>query len=228
MKILAIETATHACSAALLLDGEVRQSLQIAPREHVRLILPMVESLLQEADIKLAQLDAIAFGRGPGSFTGLRIAAGIAQGMAFAADLPVVPVSTLAAIAQGIIRQHQKQRVLVAIDARMQEVYWAAWRQDKPGNAELQGQEQVTAPEDVRLPDDSVWSAAGNGWEEYQQQLLSVCHIDASDVFSQQYPEARDVATLAKNSVELGNVVSADLAQPIYLRDNVARKPAPK
>ena len=125
MKLLALDTATEACSAALYIDGEIKQEYQLAPREHTRLILAMVESLLVEAGITIKQLDALAFGRGPGSFTGVRIATGAVQGMAYGADLPVVPVSTLASIAQSVHDEHQAESVLTAIDARMQAVYWA-------------------------------------------------------------------------------------------------------
>ena len=116
MKILALETATEACSAALLIDGEVRERYEVAPRAHARLLLPMLEGLLAEAELKPMQLDAIAFGRGPGSFTGVRIAASVAQGIAFAADLPVLPVSTLAALAWPVLRVEPDSQVFAAID----------------------------------------------------------------------------------------------------------------
>jgi tRNA threonylcarbamoyladenosine biosynthesis protein TsaB len=118
-RILAVDTATEACSAALYIDGEIEQKFELAPREHTQFILQMIESLLVEADLKMNQLDALAFGRGPGSFTGVRIATGVVQGIGFAADLPVVPISTLASIAQVMQDDHGADKVLYAIDARM-------------------------------------------------------------------------------------------------------------
>jgi len=140
MKILAVDTATQACSAALFIDGETTAEFRLAPREHTQLILPMVESLLQQAAIKIADLDALAFGRGPGSFTGVRIATGIVQGLAFAHNLPVLAISTLASIAQLAGDEHQHNNVLAGIDARMGEIYWGCyqradneWPDDTPG-----------------------------------------------------------------------------------------------
>ena len=123
-RVLAIETASAACSAALYIDGQVEERYALAPRQHAALILPMVESLLASAELTVSGLDALAFGQGPGAFTGVRIAASAAQGIAFAADLPVVPVSTLAAQACGAMRDTNGAHAMVALDARMDEVYW--------------------------------------------------------------------------------------------------------
>ena len=122
MKILAVDTATEACSAALYINGDIQERFEIAPREHTRLLLPMVDSLMAEAGIRPQQLDAIAFGCGPGSFTGVRIAAGVMQGIAYGADLPVVPVSTLAAISQSCLQKTAHDTIFTAVDARMNEI----------------------------------------------------------------------------------------------------------
>ena len=125
MKLLTLDTSTDACSCALSVDGEIGEQSVIAPRQHTTLILPMIDQLLAEAGLKPTQLDGIAFGRGPGSFTGLRIACGITQGIAFAADIPVVPISCLATLAQGAYLEQGIEKVLASIDARMNEVYFA-------------------------------------------------------------------------------------------------------
>src|SRR5690554_5943555 len=127
MKLLAIDTATEACSVALLVDGQTFDRYAVIPRLHARQVLPMVQQVLDEAGTALAAVDAIAFGQGPGAFTGLRIAAGVVQGLAFALDKPVLPVSSLAAIAQRVWREQQAGQVAVAIDARMDEVYWGCY-----------------------------------------------------------------------------------------------------
>ncbi len=145
MKLLALETATEACSAAVWVDGAVLERYEIAPRRHAVLILPMVEAVLAEAGLTMNQLDAIAVGRGPGAFTGVRIAIGIAQGLAFAGDLPVVPVSTLAALALGAAREMGQTRIATALDARMGEIYWGTWAVSDDGVA-LLGEERVCAP----------------------------------------------------------------------------------
>ena len=131
--LLAIETSTPACSAALSIDGVVIERYALAPRQHAVLILPMIESLLLEAGISVAQLDALAFGRGPGSFTGVRIAASVIQGIAFAADLPVLPVSTLATLALGGMRITDKTQVMAALDARKSEIYWGCYTAAEDG-----------------------------------------------------------------------------------------------
>ena len=174
-RILAIETATEACSVALLLEDEVQERFEIAPRQHAALLLPFVESLLASAAIGLDRLDAIAFGCGPGSFTGLRIAAGMTQGLAFGANLPVVPVSTLAALAQGTVVQHGVRAVLAALDARMKEVYWGAFRCDDTGLVEPLGGEAVSVPQRVRVPAADHWVGAGSGWDSYADVLATRC-----------------------------------------------------
>jgi tRNA threonylcarbamoyladenosine biosynthesis protein TsaB len=151
-RILAIETATQACSAALSIDGEVLERYALAPRQHAALMLPMIESLLLEAGLSVEQLDAVAFGRGPGSFTGVRIAAGIVQGIAYAAGLAVVPVSTLAALALGGMREANTTRVIAAMDARKSEVYLGSYINAGDNVLVLQGEERVCAPESAPLP----------------------------------------------------------------------------
>ena len=222
MNILAFDTATEACSAALMFNGEVRERYQIAPRQHAQLILGMMDELLAEAGITLAQLDALAYGRGPGSFIGVRIATGVAQGIAFAQDLPVVPVSTLAALAQGV----EQPRVLAAIDARMNEVYWAAYERDNLGIMRLLGEEALTPAELVVLPTgaQSSWFGAGTGWQEQGPHLAHHFPQIAgyrADVF----PQARNVAILGESGLVQGLGVTPEQAQPVYLRDKVANKP---
>ncbi len=225
-RILAIETSTEACSVALLIGTDVFERFEIAPRQHARLLLPFAEALLAEVQLQPAELDAIAFGRGPGSFTGLRIAAGMAQGMAFGADLPVVPVSTLAVLAQGAMRESGVPRVLAALDARMQEVYWGAWQKQADGRLELQGLEQVCAAGDVQLPAGEDWYGAGSGWLAYGDILQQRSGLPDERILAQQMPHAADVARLAVPVFESGAALPPEQAAPVYLRNNVANKPA--
>jgi len=227
-RILAIETATEACSVALLLEDEVQERFEIAPRQHAVLLLPFVESLLAAAGLTLARLDSIAFGCGPGSFTGLRIAAGVTQGLAFGADLPVVAVSTLAALAQGTVRQHGARAVLAALDARMKEVYWGAFRCDDNGLVDRLGGEVVCTPQGVRVPATDHWVGAGSGWDSYADVLATQCSMASADIYRNQQPHAADMARLAARAFAQGNAVAAEQAIPVYLRDNVADKPKPK
>jgi tRNA threonylcarbamoyladenosine biosynthesis protein TsaB len=219
--ILAIETSTEACSAALCIGGEVLERYALAPRQHAALILPMIESVLAEAGIGVQALDAIAFGRGPGAFTGVRIAASIVQGIAFAAELPVVPVSTLAALALGAMRETGETQVMAALDARKDEVYWGRDLQ-KVDTLVLHGSEVVCPPANVPQPGPGRWIGAGSGWLAYGEPLMQRCGDDVIRVLPDLEPRAGDVARLGLNDFVQGKSVAADAAVPVYLRDNVA------
>ena len=219
MKLLAIETCTEACSAAICAGDAILERYEFAPQRHAELILPMVEDLLAEAGFALGALDALAFGRGPGAFTGVRICTGVAQGLAFGADLPVIPISTLAALAQGAAGDHA--RIASAIDARMGEVYWGLFRVDADGLVEPEGEELVARPDAVSLPANEDWYGAGSGWgthaallSERMGERLIACDGD-------RFPHARDVLRLAMRALRLGQVVPAEQALPVYLRDRV-------
>ncbi|MEW6037654.1 MAG: tRNA (adenosine(37)-N6)-threonylcarbamoyltransferase complex dimerization subunit type 1 TsaB [Pseudomonadota bacterium] len=228
MIVLAIETATEACSAALWQDGAALERYQPTPREHNRLILPMLESLLAEAGIVLGQVDAVAFGRGPGSFTGVRIAAGVAQGIAFALDLPVAPVSTLAALADEAIAETGCEYAFPCIDARMAEVYFAVYRRDPEGYPELQGEERVLPPGQADFsPAEGMGVGTGSGWATYQVCLSGLAGERLASVLRGRFPRAAAVARLGARIHALGGSVPAEQALPVYLRDEVARKPKP-
>ncbi|WP_252176913.1 tRNA (adenosine(37)-N6)-threonylcarbamoyltransferase complex dimerization subunit type 1 TsaB [Endozoicomonas sp. 4G] len=223
MKILALDSATEACSVALNLEGEIVEHFQLLPRRHSRELLGMVDNLLQKQGISRFDLDALAFGRGPGAFTGLRIAAAMVQGLAFAIEKPVVEVSTLRALAQEGFREHQANAVLAAIDARMGEVYWGAFR-EQDGLMQPVMEEQVVAPEKVVLPGgvfggEQSWLGMGTGWQFEDQLAAKVvkCYPEA-------YPRAADIAILAAADFNQGLAVSAEQARPVYLRDKVALK----
>lgn len=215
--LLALDTATEACSAALLHEGQVIHRFEIIPRLHAVRLLPMLEEVMSEAGITLKQVDALVFGRGPGAFTGVRIATGMVQGLAFAAGKPVIAVSNLAALAQRAWREHQAASVCAAIDARMDEVYWGCYRLEQ-GVMQLQGEECVCAPEAVRTPDGFASAqGAGTGWQ-YAGRLA--VQVDAA--WPDMLPDARDLLNLALPHWLAGNVLDAADAQPVYLRDKVA------
>ena len=235
MKLLAVETSTEACSAALYIDGIVNERFELAPKEHTKLILPMIDSLMSDAGLKPQQLDALAFSCGPGSFTGVRIATGVIQGIALGADLPVVPVSTLAAIAQDFFDnnsfqktanshpQHNFNVAFTAMDARMGEIFWGVYRRDAQGFAELIGKESVTPATEVEFPD-LIGVGVGSGWGVYRQELktrlagrASYCEID-------NLPRAAAIARLGVRGFEQGLAVAVEQAMPVYLRDKVAKK----
>ncbi|SIQ12144.1 tRNA threonylcarbamoyladenosine biosynthesis protein TsaB [Aeromonas sp. RU39B] len=226
LKILAVDTATEACSAALLMGEQVFSRFEEAPRDHTRKILPMVQSLLDEAGITLEDLDAIAFGRGPGSFTGVRIGIGVAQGLALGADKPMIGISTLAAMAQGAQRRDGATRVLAAIDARMNEVYVGQYEM-RDGLMVLTGEERVIAPQvlaaEATLP--GSWHSIGTGFTTYAEVLtLAEQQVVASGA---QLPMAEDMLPLAKAAWEAGDAVPVEAATPVYLRDKVTWKKLP-
>jgi tRNA threonylcarbamoyladenosine biosynthesis protein TsaB len=221
MRLLALDTSTEACSAALLIDGAVALRFEITERSHAELILPMVDSLLLEAGLELRDLDGLAFGRGPGGFTGLRIATGVIQGLAFGANLPVTPVSSLAAVAEQV-PAGKGEVVLVCNDARMGEVYWAAFRRDGSGGVEAVAAESVSAPDRVPLDLAAVHHAAGNGIARYPElrQRLEEAGLQIHDGI---YPRADAVARLGSQELAAGRGVAAEMALPVYIRDDVAR-----
>jgi tRNA threonylcarbamoyladenosine biosynthesis protein TsaB len=225
VRILALETATDACSAAISINGEVRERFEVAPRRHVALLLPFVDSLLADAGLSVRQLDAVAFGRGPGSFTGLRIAAGMAQGIAFGAGLPVVPVSTLAALAQYCARERGAAAVLAALDARMQEVYFGAFRMAADGLMVAAGEEVVCAPAGVPVPPAADWYAAGDGWCAHGEPLRARLPFKLAGLMDTARPHAADVARLAAVVLSRGGALAPEQAAPVYLRNHVADKP---
>jgi len=221
-RLLVIDTSTEACSVALAIGGDVIEITEIIPRQHTHRIMPMITQVLAQADISIKQLDAIAFGRGPGAFTGLRIAAGVVQGLAFGANLPVIPISTLTALAQGAWREFKTDYVLSAIDARMSEVYWACYQQ-QDGLMQLISNEQISPPPLVTVDTalaDTQWLGVGSGCE-YQAQF----QLKMVESYLDRYPRALDMLILAQDLFARGCVVSAQEAIPVYLRDNVAQKP---
>ena len=223
MKILAIDTATEACSAALYIDGVCTQRYEVAPRRHAELILTMCEELLAEAGVGLKELDSLAFGRGPGAFTGLRIAAGVIQGMAWANELPVVPVSSLAALAYSAWREHGHSKVMAATDARINEVYWGCY-ECRDGEAMLLGEEQVCAPANAILPEGDGWFGIGSGWAAYEAELSQYTAAHCAEYEANAFSQAQDIAMLAASAYARGEAVSAEQALPVYVRDNVAKK----
>ena len=230
MNILAIETATDACSCALECSGKVSVRHTVEPRRHTELLLPMIDAVLADVGIGLRALDAIAFGRGPGSFTGLRIACAVAQGLGFGTGRPLVPVSTLRTVAAGMYRSRGARRVLAAFDARMGEVYWGAFEWDGATMAPV-FDESVGPPDAVRVPDGDGWAGAGPGWSACRTVLddrLAGRLDDRGDMIdAARLPEAVDMLAPARAAYEAGLAVAPEDAAPVYLRSNVARA-APK
>jgi tRNA threonylcarbamoyladenosine biosynthesis protein TsaB len=220
MRILALDAATEACSAALFLDDRVDERFEVPGRGHAERLLPMADGLLRGAGLELADVDAIAFGRGPGGFTGLRIAAGIAQGLASGSGRPILPVSNLAAVAAA--RAAGSHRVLVCLDARMGQVYWAAF--DCAGAAPaLIGTERLSAPGDVALPASGAWFGAGHGFAAHPG-LAARLGSALAGVDSAALPHAGDIARIAAVDLAAGRALPAARGLPVYLRDEVVHR----
>lgn len=244
MNLLAIETATDACSIALQTGDDLLIDHRIAPQQHAKLALPMIDALMANAGLAPSDLDGLVFGRGPGSFTGVRIAAAITQGIAFGAGLGVLGISTLQAIAQGCAREFNDEQVVAALDARMGEVYWGAYRlagdglmaeigEDaicKPAEVSLAGVHGIRVVDGARNVDDATalatrekqaeWFVAGSGAERYANELLgSVSYVHLRTA---RWPDARDLLSLAAPDVKAGKLRDAAEAVPVYLRDRVA------
>ena len=231
MKLLAIETATEACSIAVLVDGAVIERFEIAPRRHTELALPWAEALLAEAGIAKSQLDAIAVGRGPGAFTGVRLAIALAQGIALALDRPLLPVSTLAALAMqaqmgsGSFSAENEpdpiSGILAAIDARMGEIYLASFQRDGD-RVVATSDEIVVAPDAYAPPDGMGWHGVGTGFAAADGALATRLRWQLASMDASALPHAADVARLGALAYARGEAIAPERIEPAYLRNNVA------
>lgn len=224
MNLLALDTATEALSVSLAVGSQQIDRYVELERGHAELLLPLIEEVLSEGGIGLRALDAIAFGRGPGGFTGVRLAASVAQGLAFGAGVGVVPVSDLSAVAQRVLQDHEGlATVLVINDARMREVYWAKFTAGP--HLILEGAERVDPPSAVSVVPGGRWAAAGRGLRAWPE-LAERCAAAGAEVHPDLLPRAREVLILARAQVIAGQVLDPAQALPVYVRDRVA-EPAP-
>lgn len=219
-RVLAVETATEACSAAVVTEERVFERFDVRPRAHLQLLLPMVEAVMEEAGIKLTDLDAIGFGCGPGGFTGLRIATGIAQGLALGAGVPLVAVSNLATLAFSAFADSDASRALVCQDARMGEVYWATFERGPDDRPVALASERLDPPSEVEV-EGGGWLGIGSGWMAFPEMRA---RFDGRVCFESEprWPRARDVAVLAMDGLRAGRTVAPERAGPVYLRRGVA------
>jgi tRNA threonylcarbamoyladenosine biosynthesis protein TsaB len=223
--ILALDTSTEACSCALSIDGLLREKHVVAPRQHAAILLSNIDALLKEQGLTFAQLDAIAWGRGPGSFTGLRIAAGVTQGIAFGVNLPVIPVSTLASLALDAYIATGQTRVFACLDARIDEVYWGLFAIED-GLPVGVGQEHLCKPE--AIPPDVLtgapgWVAAGNGLC-YAGRYPTAVTKQLKYHLPELLPRAGHIATIAAAAFARNEWYAAEDTTPVYLRDKVTHQ----
>ncbi|MEJ2480152.1 MAG: tRNA (adenosine(37)-N6)-threonylcarbamoyltransferase complex dimerization subunit type 1 TsaB [Acidihalobacter sp.] len=218
--MLAVDTSSDACSVALGVGEQVFERHEVAPRQHTRLVLPMVQAVLREAGLELRDVDVFVMGRGPGAFTGVRIAVGVVQGLAFSVGRPVVPVSSLAIVAQGVI-EGGATHAAVAFDARMNEIYWGTYVRDADGIAVAAGEEAVLAPEAVSGLEDGAWVGVGSGFAVYSEALSQ--RLGLQRTLPDRLPRAGHALALGRRAWLNGEAVEAAHAQPVYLRDRVVR-----
>jgi tRNA threonylcarbamoyladenosine biosynthesis protein TsaB len=220
MNLLALETSTELCSVALLHDGVICKREEYAPRRHAELLLTQCEDVLAEAGLSRRDLDAVAVGRGPGAFTGVRLAISAAQGIALALDLPVLPVSSLAALAMDAPADGNP--ILAVIDARMGEIYAGVFRRAPDGTVALQGVESVGTAERLIIPRASAWNVIGTAWAAYADILRRRLDTEPLWAEAQRFPRAESVARLAASELGSSAGVAPEFAIPVYLRDKVA------
>jgi len=217
LKILALDTSTEFCSAALWIDGAIDERGTLAGQTHSGLLLGMIDGLLAAHRLKVRDLSGIAYGEGPGSFTGLRIACGVVQGLAFGADLPVVGVGTLLAMAAG----SDADRVVCCLDARVHEIYHGAYQRQAGGWRAVHEPSLCVPGAAPELPG-TGWLAAGNGFDAYRQALEARYAGQLQAIEAARHPHARDIAALAVPQFEQGRTLPAERAAPLYLREKVA------
>ena len=232
MNYLAIDASTEACSVALSYNGNIYHQFELCPQSHSTVLLPMIDSILTQAGCKLTDLDGLIFGRGPGSFTGVRIGIGVVQGLAFSAELNVVGVSTLRVMAQQAYDKYQQKQVIAAIDARMSEVYTGYFTVNEQGIMEEKKAETVLPPADLAHYYSEVTTpvyGVGTGWDAYTEVLAALKTNQDSENGSPDilYPDARAMLILGSEDFKNGLAVSAEFAQPVYVRDTVSWKKLP-
>lgn len=221
MKLLAFDTSTEYLSLALMQGDDITTFDVLAGQSHSQLILPQIQVLLADAGLQVKDLQGVAFGAGPGSFTGVRIAAGVAQGLGFGAGLPVAGICTLQALAEA----SGADKVLACLDARMGEVYFAAYIKNA-GSWQAVIEPGLYKPEAVPAVEGSDWVGAGSGWQAYAEQLSQVYQEQVQDVRPELLPTASAVLQLAKPEFLSGKPLPAADAMPIYIRNRVALKTA--
>ena len=221
MNLIALDTSTEFLSLALKLGDEIFTHYQAAGSASSQLVLPQIQLLLDSANIKLSDLDGIAFGAGPGAFTGVRIASGVAQGLGFGANLPVVGINTLTAVAEA----SGQQKVIVCLDARMGEIYHAALIKQNGIWLEV-SETKVCKPQAAPLLEDGDWIGAGSGWAAYGEVLTQIYANNLSqtlpNVLAEITPTAEAILRLAQPTFESGQARPAIEAMPIYVRNRVA------
>jgi len=220
MNLLALDTSSNACSVALQVGDETIEDHVVEPRAHTTLLMPMISKILQDGDIELTDLDAIVLGNGPGSFIGMRIGASVAQGLCFGSGLAVIPISSLAAIAAEVMAEHEAPHVVVAQDARMNEVYLGCFRKRQDGLPEPEHDEKIVFAGELSLLNEG-YTAAGGGWERYPD-LKSVNKSKINEFLPVEFPRARFLLQLAERSPD---AIPAEQLAPAYLRSKVAEKP---
>lgn len=220
MKILALETSTEFCSVALYLNGKTLNKEVLAERRHSEILLPMIQEMLSEVELTLQQIDGIAFGAGPGSFTGLRIACGVAQGLAYAANLPVVRISTLEAVAQKI----GEQKIIVALDARMGEIYHAVYQKLTSHDWKVISPPALGLPHHAPSLSGNGWHGCGSGFDVYHKELSVLYSKNIQKIHYGLHPQAGEIAQLALPKFTDGSNTDPTLALPVYIRNKVALK----
>jgi len=216
MKMLGFDTSTSACTVALLNGDVVSVRHQHAPMQQAHLILPMIQELLDSSSLTVNELDAIAYGCGPGSFTGIRISNSVAQGIGFAIQKPIIPISSLATLAQTAFLEQQWSRLLVAMDARMGKIYWATYTINASGLAELIGNERLSQPEEITSSYHTDLYGIGDGWEAYKDILIG-SNLTLKGIDARQLPSAKALLQLATLKYEKGEWITAAQALPVYL-----------
>ncbi len=230
MKLLALDTSSVSCSVAVTLDDTIFERYEEQPREHTRLLVPMIQAVLNESEVALSELDAIVLGNGPGSFIGMRIAASVAQGLAYGSGLKIVPVSSLAAVAAEVFADGDAAEVVVTQDAHMSEVYLGIFTRGPDGLPVASMSERLQAQEAIAELDkaaDGHRYAAGAGWQRYPELLANnTARLDT--VTELLHPRARYLLGLGAQSLESGSSIGPAELMPAYLRQKVAEKPAPR